>query len=374
MKTLRWLLAALAALAIIAGALLVIGNNTATEEQPQRDDIVFDVSDKIASRLDEAETGAASEDEGISSAPVYPIAWTVIGEQGIPAYAPVQVRFLPGFDIAAHVEGKAVEEMSAGDGESAVIVYEGADYSIPPSHLLVNLPDLLTASTYDAVYSYSSTSRCAGTDIPGLTGERLDGYADGRQYDPYLARKEFVVPASYHTALMLKDAEAKLLESGYAFCFYDVYRPYKASIQLSQAFTDAYYADPAIQSGIGGWGLTWYAADGVSGHNFGTDVDAGVCDAATGEPVAMPSHFDAFDESGHLSTSQLGWSAVNEGNYRQEVLDNAACMTLHRAMTGCGFRELASEWWHFGDAAGESEMTSLVGAGGLDFQAEMPVF
>ena len=85
----------------------------------------------------------------------------------------------------------------------------------------------------------------------------------------------------------------------------------------------------------------------------------------------MPSDFDAFDETGHLTDMPIDSGAITPGAYRQAVLENEACLALHQAFVDAGFSELASEWWHFGDEETEWAMQSLVGPSGLDFVARL---
>lgn len=250
----------------------------------------------------------------------------------------------------------------------ATISYQGETIAVDPSTLLVNLPDILPEADYDIVYSYASTSACAGRAIPGITGKRLQGYADGGQENAYWADRRFVVPCAYGTAMKLAAVASALREDGYRLLVYDAYRPMSAQLQLSEAFAEAYSQDPGIQEGIGGWGLEWYVASGSSGHNYGTDIDVGLADAS-GFPIAMPSAFDAFDESGHLTESPMAAASITPDAYRGEVRQNEACMALHRAFTDAGFAEVASEWWHFADEETEAAMRGIVGDGGLDFEA-----
>ena len=139
---------------------------------------------------------------------------------------------------------------------------------------------------------------------------------------------------------------------------------------LSRMLEDAYASSSEIQQALGSWSLGWYVANGASGHNYGTDVDVGVCDAG-GNPLPMPSSFDAFDDSGHLTAYQMSPDAISPDAYADSVKGNEACLALHRAFVDAGFSELASEWWHFADGATESVNRAVVGGGGLDFVATL---
>ncbi len=307
----------------------------------------------------------------------YPAGWLAVEAGGIPAGTALRILHVPDVEIIGHRNGQPVTDdeqaqlqaswPAIGDGE-ALVEFDGRIETVPADWLLVNLPDVLTQAEYDIVYSYASTSRCAGQDIPGVTGERLPGYADGKQDNPYLAKPQFAVPCAYRTALKANAVCDVLASQGLRLLVYDAYRPMTAQIHLSDMIESAFWSNPAMQESLGDWSLSWYVANGPSGHNFGTDLDVAVCDAG-GTPLAMPSAFDAFDETGHLTDLPMNASDITPEAYREAVIENGACMALHDAFAQAGFTELSSEWWHFADDETESEMRALVGEGGLDFVA-----
>ncbi len=309
----------------------------------------------------------------------YPTGWLAIPADGVPAGVPVQLRLLPDLDVSAHRSGEPVseQEQSQLDGELpaaewgyAVVEYDGACHVVDVSVLLVNLPDVLPEACYDEVYAYAATSNCAGMEIPGITGQRLEGYVDGKQVDAYLNREEFVVPCAYQTMLKARAACGTLAGQGYRLLVFDAYRPMTAQWQLSDAFSRAYVENPDIAAVLGEWSMGWYVAQGASGHNYGTDLDVGVCDME-GNPLPMPSSFDAFDASGHLAFAPIDSASITPDAFCDAVAGNDACMALHAAFRQAGFSELASEWWHFGDAETEGAMRAAVGEDGLDFVASL---
>lgn len=318
----------------------------------------------------------------------YPTGWLTVGVEGIPTSAPVSILSLPGIQAVPHRAGEAVAPdvalriseidpaSEAGEGSalvlyegSALVLYEGAQFSVDPDLLLVNLPDVLPEAKCDVVYSYASTSSCAGEAIPGVTGQSLPGYANGAQESAYWDEARFVVPCAYRTALKLTQVESELERQGYKLLVYDAYRPMEAQHYLSDCFQAAYDANPAIRQSLDVWSLGWYVASGPSGHNYGTDIDVGACDLE-GRPLPMPSGFDSFDESGHLTDGPIAAGDITPEAYRQAVRENDGCMALHRAFARAGFSELASEWWHFADEETETLMRALVGSDGLDFIAK----
>lgn len=319
----------------------------------------------------------APEPEAPAAPVTYPAAWLAADANGIAAGTAVQVMQLPDLNVTAHRSGQPIsaEEQKqlsvgwpqAGAGE-ALVEHDGTVTAVPAYLLLVNLPDLPLAADYDIVYAYASTSRCAGQDIPGVTGQRLPGYADGKQENPYLGTREFVVPCAYGTARKVKAAADELSSQDLRLLVYDAYRPMTAQLYLSDAFQTEFWNNQTMQESLNGWALTWYVADGASGHNYGASIDVGVCDAQ-GNPLPMPSAFDAFDESGHLATAPMSSESITQSSYCSTVLQNDACMALHDAFTHAGFSELASEWWHFSDVETETALRAAVGDGGLDFVA-----
>ena len=332
-----------------------------------------------ASSSDAENASEASADAPEEAPLAYPTGWLAVATDGIPAGTAVSVEYLPTIEIAAHRAGAAVDEaenekLRASWGLEyegmAVVSFEGKHVAVDPDLVLVNLPDVLDSTVFDIVYAYASTSNAAGQEIPGVTGQRIAGYADGKQENAYLNTQEYAVPCAFATAVKLRQAESMLQARGYQLLVYDAYRPMEAQRYLSERLQAAYGENAAVQTAVDGWGLDWYVAPGASGHNFGTDLDVGLCDE-TGAPVAMPSSFDAFDESGHLTDSPLDAGSITPDSYRAAVAQNEACTTLHEVFVNAGFAELSSEWWHFADDETEQRMRALAGDGGLDFIASI---
>lgn len=106
--------------------------------------------------------------------------------------------------------------------------------------------------------------------------------------------------------------------------FWDCYRPHSVQLALWQALpAAAFVARPASN------------ADGTprsgSDHTRGAAVDVSLADRA-GTIVAMPTdHDDATPAAARVAARKR----------------SADARRLDDAMTGAGFRPLASEWWHF---------------------------
>ncbi|HAM15737.1 MAG TPA: hypothetical protein DCP91_07750 [Eggerthellaceae bacterium] len=325
-----------------------------------------------------APSSSASAGSAVASPPVaYPCGWLIADSGGIAAGRPLNILRMAGFDAAPHRSGRQISaseqaelarEWPAPDDSQALVQQDGTVALVPVDLLFVNLPDVLPDAVFDIVYAHASTSSCAGEAIPGVTGERIPGYAPAPRENAYLGTSQFVAPCAYRTALKARDAASALAQQGYRLLVYDAYRPMTAQRHLSDCFQTAFWNSPGMQASLGAWSLDWYVAPGASGHNFGTDLDVGVCDAQ-GNPVSMPSAFDAFDDTGHLTAQPLAASSITPDAYCAAVAGNPACLALHQAFTAAGFSELASEWWHFGDDQTMAIVSGIVGPAALDFVA-----
>jgi len=77
-------------------------------------------------------------------------------------------------------------------------------------------------------------------------------------------------------------------------------------------------------------------------HNYGLAVDVTLCDAATGDTLAMGTRIgDLVRESGAAVEEQV----EGESTLSEEAKANRAL--LRRVMAVGGFKALRNEWWHF---------------------------
>ena len=118
----------------------------------------------------------------------------------------------------------------------------------------------------------------------------------------------------------LAAARQALRQQGLDLLIYDAYRPYSVTLMLWEQLQDERYV-----------AAPWTG----SRHNRGCAVDVTLIDAASGEPLAMPTAYDEFSERAHQTYHALP----------AEVLAHRAC--LRRVMQRHGFEPLPSEWWHF---------------------------
>jgi len=121
-------------------------------------------------------------------------------------------------------------------------------------------------------------------------------------------------------AKALAQAQKELNKKGYGLKIFDAYRPYSVTKKFwTLVHDERYVANPAQGSG----------------HNRGIAVDLTIIDLKTKQELKMPTGFDNFTDSAHHDFVNLP----------DDVLKNRAL--LKETMEKYGFKEFATEWWHY---------------------------
>jgi D-alanyl-D-alanine dipeptidase len=121
-------------------------------------------------------------------------------------------------------------------------------------------------------------------------------------------------------AIALHDVERELAREGLGLKIFDGYRPYRVTVRMWKPIRNPdFVADPAKGSR----------------HNRGAAVDLTLIDLRTGNPLPMPTGYDAFTSKARQDFNELP----------AEAIANRA--KLRDVMTKYGFDPLPSEWWHF---------------------------
>jgi len=121
-------------------------------------------------------------------------------------------------------------------------------------------------------------------------------------------------------AKALAQVQKELNKMGYGLKIYDAYRPYAVTKKFwDLVHDDRYVANPAKGSG----------------HNRGIAADLTIIDLKTKQELKMPTGFDNFTDSAHHDFVNLP----------DEILKNRKL--LKETMEKYGFKEFATEWWHY---------------------------
>ena len=232
----------------------------------------------------------------------------------------------------------------------------------------INLPDVIPSLIFDITNAYSSVKRSGGYAIPNITGYAL---YEARAFNQRLGRYEFIVPVLYSTALRIFEAQQSALADGNTIIIYEAFRPRATQQEVvnNLRWLMVYNRTVGRLINTQPWGLNWFIATGVSNHQRGIAIDAGLGMIISQETrmsgAYSYTHITAFERydmptpmhelSPLAATFTRPVSSNNIDSWRTATL--ASTMTegailLQRYLTSAGFTPLASEWWHFNDLEG----------------------
>lgn len=285
------------------------------------------------------------------------------------------------------------------EGKYLKIRFDGKDGYIDSDYCMINLSEYIgDLCIYNITNSYSSIYLVHEYGISNISGTVITGYEDVK-----VGESQYLVPFLFPSAQKLIKAGEAAKEQGYTLKIYDSYRPKNATDKIYSLTnmilddevpaytysgkkvndlhlldwdpeegkedepTEPAPTDPtepsngdatedttaaaAAESGIqpmaeeeesdvltygilmtnnGEYLLSAFLAPGNSRHNFGVALDLTLVDS-NGREMAMQT-----------SMHDLSWYSASKRN-------NTNAYTLYKIMTGAGFKDLFSEWWHFQD-------------------------
>lgn len=204
----------------------------------------------------------------------------------------------------------------------------------------VLLAALITVSTvaFAQKYKYIDSSKVMGLDsyLKDIKAHPDTRLVEIKKYIPeialdirYATTNNFTHRQMYTEAqafarlpvvLALKQVEADLKKQGLGLKIFDAYRPYAVTVHFYEVAQDTnFVADPRKGSK----------------HNRGCAVDLTAINLKTGKELDMPTGFDSFSKKAAAAYMDLP---------KEEIANRAILKT---AMETHGFREIATEWWHF---------------------------
>jgi D-alanyl-D-alanine dipeptidase len=205
---------------------------------------------------------------------------------------------------------------------------------------LITLAALMACCTvtFAQQYKYIDSSKVMGLDryLQDIKAHPETRLVEIKKYIPaivldirYATTNNFTGQKMYQEArafarlpvvLALKQVEADLKKQGLGLKIYDAYRPYAVTVHFYEVAHDTnFVADPRKGSK----------------HNRGCAIDLSVIDLKTGKELDMPTGFDSFSKKAAAAYMELP---------KTEIANRAILKT---AMEVHGFREIATEWWHF---------------------------
>ena len=126
--------------------------------------------------------------------------------------------------------------------------------------------------------------------------------------------------------------DLKKIHPNYSLLVYDAVRP----VSVQQIMWDALDTIPAAERGR-------FVSNpkSTSVHNYGAAIDLTIIDQ-NGTPLDMGAGYDDIREIAYPS---LEWKFIASGELSTNQIENRKL--LRKIMSGRGFRNIPSEWWHF---------------------------
>lgn len=170
-----------------------------------------------------------------------------------------------------------------------------------------------------------NTQRSLAPELVEITeaefGVKLDlAYASDNNLTAAVIYQEAICAIHQDAAPLLKLAAQYAQRAGYTLLVFDAYRPHAAQVKLWETVQDPLYVVPPE---IG------------SNHTRGTAIDVSLIDNQTGHVLAMGTDFDEMSAASHHDVDSLP-IAVQRNR-----------LNLLAIMLRAGFKDIASEWWHY---------------------------
>jgi len=258
--------------------------------------------------------------------------------------------------IAEHGEWWNVQ---LGDGASGWVLHR---------RCFINLPDVIPSIVFDITNAYSSVKHSSGYKIPNITGYAL---YEARAFNYRLVKYEFIVPVLYLTSKRIFEAQQAALADGNTIIIYEAFRPRSAQQSVVNNLQRLMDSNVGVRRAINTqpWSLGWFISTGISNHQRGAAIDAGLGRVVSYETrtsgMFIYTHITAFERyimptpmhelsplavafTRPVSSAPVdAWRAATSANSMTE-----GALLLQRYLTDAGFTPLASEWWHFNDLEG----------------------
>lgn len=253
---------------------------------------------------------------------------------------------------------------------------------ISHTYCMINLPDVIPSIVYDATNSYASLYTTSGVALPGITGLAL---YSGKAHNPRFDEEQFIVPALYATAKKISQAQQNALAQGNSLKIYEAYRPYKAQKLIYQAVSALAKNNQEVEAGVNTppWKSFWFIASGYSNHQRGYAVDVSLAEVLEVSYLERGGHsfmrvtehkeYKMPTKIHELSIAAITFTEAID-SYSKNAWKKATpsqgmnepAFALQEYCTSAGLTPLASEWWHFNDINGWSQIKNNLGVGGFE--------
>jgi len=227
----------------------------------------------------------------------------------------------------------------------------------------INLTDIVPSIVFDITNAYSSLKRSGGYKIPNITGYAL---YEAWAFNYRLGRYEFIVPILYSTGRRIFEAQQAALADGNTIIIYEAFRPRATQQSVVCNLRRLMERNSSVRRATNTlpWGLNWFISTGISNHQRGAAIDAGLgriisqetrvsgayssTHITSVERFIMPTPMHELSPQAATFTRPVSSSCPNA--WRTATLAcrmTEGALLLQRYLADAGFTPLASEWWHF---------------------------
>jgi len=232
----------------------------------------------------------------------------------------------------------------------------------------INLPDVIPSAIFDITNAYSSVKRSSGYEIPNITGYAL---YEAWTFNHRLSRYEFIVPVLYSTSKRIFEAQQAALADGNTIIIYEAFRPQTTQRSVVSNLQLLMDSNAWVRRAINTqpWSLNWFISTGISNHQRGVAIDAGLGRVISYETrtsgeyaYTLVTAFERYimptamhELSPLAATFTRPVSSSSPDAWRTAPLAygmTEGATLLQRYLTDAGFTPLSSEWWHFNDLEG----------------------
>lgn len=139
--------------------------------------------------------------------------------------------------------------------------------------------------------------------------------------------------------LALCQQDLKAIHPNFSLLIYDAVRP----VSVQQAMWNALDTIPVHERGK-------FVSNprNRSMHNYGAAVDITIVDE-NGQPLDMGA---GYDDIRKIAYPSMEWKFIASGELTEEHIENRKL--LRKILSGRGFRNIPTEWWHFNACSKES--------------------
>jgi len=242
-------------------------------------------------------------------------------------------------------------------------------------YCMINLPDVIPSIIYDNTNAYRSLFMSNSYGIPDVSGLPL--YPNGG-YNKRLGRNEYNMAVMYSASKSIYAAQQNALAEGDCLLIIEAFRPRSAQKLISDSLRTLAGEVPEVNNAINTapWDISWFIAGKLSGHQMGYSIDVVLVkvEQTVNLTTGGCGYIQVIGYTEYETPTRIHDLSINSALFRypytaysyetflqgpltDAVKNSDGVMRLQKYCIQAGLSPLASEWWHFNDAATKNSLT-----------------